>query len=125
MDRKIRSQSELGRIKRHYRIRKKISGTKEVPRLIVHRSHNNLQVQFVDDMARHTVLSLSTNDPVFKKEFGAKGGNVESAKKMGAYIAREASKKDIRKIVFDRGGYLYHGRIKALADGAREAGLKF
>ncbi len=125
MRKKIRSQSESGRIKRHYRIRKKMSGTKEVPRLIVHRSLNNLCVQFIDDMAGHTILSLSTKDDSFKKEFEAKGGNVESAKKMGAYMAREASKKDIQKIVFDRGGYLYHGRIKALADGAREAGLKF
>jgi large subunit ribosomal protein L18 len=125
MKRKIKSQSELGRIKRHYRIRKKLSGTKEVPRLIVHRSHGNLYVQFIDDTVSHTILSLSTNDGSFKKEFTAKGGNVEAAKKMGAYIAREASKKDIKKIVFDRGGYLYHGRIKALADAAREAGLQF
>ena len=125
MKAKIINKAESGRVKRHYRIRKKMSGTKEVPRLIVHRSHSNLYVKFVDDMAHHTILSLSTNDDSFKKEFGAKGGNVESAKKMGAYIAREAFKKDIQKIVFDRGGYLYHGRIKALADGAREAGLKF
>jgi len=125
MKRKIRSQSELGRTKRHYRIRKKLSGTKKVPRLIVHRSLNNIYVQFIDDMAHHTILSLSTNDSSFKKEFGAKGGNIEGAKKLGAYIAKEASKKDIQKIVFDRGGYLYHGRIKALADAAREAGLKF
>ena len=125
MKRKIKSQSELGRIKRHYRIRKKLSGTKEVPRLIVHRSHANLYVQFIDDTVSHTILSLSTNDSSFKKEFVAKGGNVEAAKKMGAYIVREASKKDIKKIVFDRGGYLYHGRIKALANAAREAGLQF
>lgn len=125
MKRKVRNKAELGRIKRHFRIRKKISGTKEVPRLSVHRSLNNLRVQFVDDIARHTILSLSTSDDSFKKEFGAKGGNLEAAKKMGAYMAREASKKDIQKIVFDRGGYLYHGRIKALADAAREAGLKF
>ena len=125
MKKNIKSQSELDRIKRHYRIRKRLSGTKEMPRLIVHRSHNNLYVQFVDDMAANTILSLSTNDDSFKKEFGARGGNAEAAKKMGAYIAREASKKDIKSIVFDRGGYLYHGRIKALADGAREAGLKF
>jgi len=125
MKRKIRSQSELGRINRHYRIRKKMSGTKEIPRLIVHRSHNNIYAQFVDDMANHTLLSLSTNDQVFKKEFGAKGGNLDAAKKAGAYIAKEAVKKGIKKIVFDRGGYLYHGRIKALADAAREAGLKF
>ena len=125
MKRKIRSQSESGRIKRHFRIRKRVSGTKDVPRLIVHRSHGNLYIQFIDDSASHTILSLSTNDSSFKKEFVAKGGNVEAAKKMGAYIAREASKKDIKKIVFDRGGYLYHGRIKALANAAREAGLKF
>jgi len=125
MKRKIKSKSELGRIKRHYRIRKKMSGTKEVPRLIVHRSHNNIYVQFVDDTANHTLFSFSTNDSLFKKEFGDNGGNVEAAKKLGAYIAREASKKNINSIVFDRGGYLYHGRIKALADAAREAGLKF
>ena len=125
MKRKIRSQSESGRIKRHFRIRKRLSGTKDVPRLIVHRSHGNLYIQFIDDSASHTMLSLSTNDSSFKKEFVAKGGNVEAAKKMGAYIAREASKKDIKKIVFDRGGYLYHGRVKALADAAREAGMKF
>ena len=122
---KIKSQSELGRIKRHFRIRKRVSGTKDVPRLVVHRSHGNLYIQFIDDTASHTILSLSTNDSSFKKEFSAKGGNVEAAKKMGAYIAREAPKKDIKKIVFDRGGYLYHGRVKALADAAREAGLKF
>jgi large subunit ribosomal protein L18 len=125
MKRKIKSPAELGRIKRHYRIRKRISGTKDMPRLIVHRSHNNLYVQFVDDMAQHTILSLSTNDELFKKEFGEEGGNVESAKKLGTYVAKEALKKDIKKIVFDRGGYLYHGRIKAVADAAREAGLKF
>ena len=125
MKKKIKSQSELGRIKRHFRIRKRVSGTKDVPRLVVHRSHGNLYIQFVDDTASHTILSLSTNDSSFKKEFSAKGGNMDAAKKMGAYIAREASKKDIKKIVFDRGGYLYHGRIKALADAAREAGLKF
>jgi large subunit ribosomal protein L18 len=125
MKNKIKSQSESGRIKRHYRIRKKMSGTKEMPRLIVHKSHNNIYVQFIDDMACHTLLSLSTNDKPFKKEFGARGGNVEAAKKMGAYIAGEASKKNIERIIFDRGGYLYHGRVKALADGAREAGLKF
>ena len=125
MKSKIINKSESGRIKRHYRIRKKISGTKDVPRLIAHRSHSNLYVQFVDDAASNTLLSLSTRDSAFKKEFGAKGGNVASAKNMGAYAAKEASKKNIQKIVFDRGGYLYHGRIKALADGAREAGLKF
>lgn len=122
---KIKSQSESGRIKRHFRIRKKLHGTKDVPRLIVHRSHGNLYIQFIDDTIGHTMLSVSTRDNSFKKEFIAKGSTVEAAKKMGAYIAREASKKGIEKIIFDRGGYLYHGRVKALADGAREAGLKF
>ncbi|MFA5389490.1 MAG: 50S ribosomal protein L18 [Candidatus Omnitrophota bacterium] len=125
MKKKIKSQAELGRVRRHYRIRKRLMGTKEVPRLIVHRSHNNLFVQFIDDVAQHTILSLSTSDSAFKKEAGTKRGNTLAAKKMGAYAAVEAAKKDIKKIVFDRGGYLYHGRIKALADGAREAGLKF
>ena len=125
MKRKIKSQSESGRITRHYRIRKKMSGTNQMPRLIVHKSHNNIYVQLIDDMMHHTLLSLSTNDNSFKKEFGARGGNIEAAKKMGAYIAREASKKNIERIVFDRGGYLYHGKIKALANAAREAGLKF
>ena len=92
MKKKIKNQSELGRIKRHYRIRKRLSGTKEVPRLIVHRSHSNIYAQFIDDMAQSTILSLSTNDQAFKKEFGAKGGNVEAAKKLGAYIAREVLK---------------------------------
>jgi large subunit ribosomal protein L18 len=124
MKRKIKSPAELGRIKRHYRIRKRLSGTKDVPRLIVHRSHSNLYVQFIDDTTSSTLLSLSTNDSSFKKD-EAKGGNVNAAKKLGTYIAAEASKKGIQKIVFDRGGYLYHGRIKALADAAREAGLKF
>jgi len=125
MKKKIKSQSESGRTTRHYRIRKKVSGTKEVPRLSIHRSNKNIYAQFIDDISHNTLMSLSTNDNAFKKEFGAKGGNVEGAKKAGAYIAREAKKKGIEKIVFDRGGYLYHGRIKFLADAAREAGLKF
>lgn len=125
MKRKIKSQAELGRITRHYRIRKRISGKKDVPRLSVHKSHKNIYAQLIDDTNQTTILSLSTNDKAFKEEFGAKGGNVDSAKNMGLYIGREAVKKGIQKIVFDRGGYLYHGRIKALADAAREAGLKF
>lgn len=120
----IRSKSEAGRIKRHYRIRRSVSGTKDKPRLSVHRSHKNLYVQFIDDMANATLLSLSTNDKVFKKEC-AWGGNIEAAKKLGVYISREAKKKGIEQVVFDRGGYMYHGRIKVLADSARESGLKF
>ena len=124
MKKKIKNKAELGRIKRHYRIRRNASGTKERPRLNVHRSNKNLYVQFVDDLLSVTVLSLSTSDKSFKKDC-AKGGNVGSAKKFGAYVAGEAKKKNIERVVFDRGGYLYHGRIKTLADSAREAGLKF
>ena len=124
MIKKFKNKSELGRIKRHYRIRKTVSGTAKRPRLSVHRSHKNLYVQFVDDMSNATLLSLSTNDKEFKKACGH-GGNIEAAKKFGPYISKEADKKGIRQVVFDRGGYLYHGRIKTLADSAREAGLKF
>lgn len=124
MRKKFKNKSEAGRIKRHRRIRKTLSGTKDKPRLSVHRSHKNLYVQFIDDMANTTLLSLSTNDKEFKKEC-AWGGNIEAAKKLGIYISREAKKKGIERVIFDKGGYLYHGRIKVLADSAREAGLKF
>jgi large subunit ribosomal protein L18 len=124
MRKKIKNKSELGRIKRHYRIRKDVSGTKEKPRLAVHRSNKNIYVQLIDDTLGATVLSVSTSDKSFKKEINW-GGNVGAAKKLGAYLCDEAKKKGITQIVFDRGGYLYHGRVKALADGAREAGLKF
>lgn len=124
MKKKMKNKSDLGRIKRHYRIRKTVFGTKEKPRLSVHRSNKNIYVQLIDDMLGTTLLSVSTNDKAFKKE-NAWGGNVEAAKKLAIYLAAEAKKRGIDKIVFDRGGYLYHGRIKALADAAREAGLKF
>ncbi|MFA4992174.1 MAG: 50S ribosomal protein L18, partial [Candidatus Omnitrophota bacterium] len=102
MKKKIRSKAELGRIKRHYRIRKSVRGTSERPRLSVHRSTKNLYVQFVDDISHKTILSLSTGDKAFKDGLKT-GGNVEAAKKMGAYVAGEAKKKGIEKIVFDRG----------------------
>ena len=124
MIKKFKNKSEQGRIKRHYRIRKTVSGTKQRPRLSVHRSHKNLYVQFIDDLANATLLSLSTNDKEFKKTCGH-GGNIETSKKFGPYVSKEAKKKGIEQVVFDRGGYLYHGRIKALADSAREAGLRF
>jgi len=124
MRRKIIDKAERGRIKRHQRIRKSLCGTKEKPRLSIHRSHKNLYVQFIDDASSATLLSLSTNDKEFKKDCPW-GGNLATAKKMGAYVSSEARKKGIERIVFDRGGYLYHGRVKALADAAREAGLKF
>ncbi len=124
MKKNIINKAEKGRVTRHYRIRKNIIGTKEIPRLCIHRSHKNLEAQFIDDTTHSTILSFSTNALEFKKVC-AKGGNVEAAKKFGAFISKEAKKKNIEKIVFDRGGYLYHGRVKALADSAREAGLKF
>ncbi|HDP16323.1 MAG TPA: 50S ribosomal protein L18 [Candidatus Omnitrophica bacterium] len=124
MKKKIKNKAELGRIKKHYRIRKDVSGTKEKPRLAVHRSNKNIYVQLIDDSLGATVLSVSTSDKAFKKDSNW-GGNVDAAKKLGAYLCGEAKKKGIAQIVFDRGGYLYHGRVKALADGAREAGLKF
>ena len=114
------------RQKVHDRIRRKIRGTSERPRLNVYRSLNHIYVQIVDDYAGTTVVSASTAEGK-KPEKGAKktGGNVASAKAIGKLIAERAQEKGVKKVVFDRGGYLYHGRIKALADAAREAGLEF
>ena len=109
------------RMKRHSRVRSKISGTPERPRLSVFRSENNIYAQVIDDVAGCTLVSAST----VEKGFEGNGGNVEAAKKIGALIAERALKKGIEEVVFDRGGYIYHGRVQALADGAREAGLKF
>ncbi len=111
----------------HTRIRKKVQGTAERPRLNVYRSTNHLYVQVIDDQAGKTLLAASTLDGSKAKK-GAKhptGGNVSSAKDLGKTIAQRAKEKGITKVVFDRGGYLYHGRVKALADAAREAGLQF
>ena len=109
------------RIKRHNRVRGKISGTAERPRLSVFRSENNIYAQLIDDVAGVTLAAAST----VEKGFEGKGGNIEAAKKVGAAIAERALKKGIEDVVFDRGGYIYHGRVKALAEGAREGGLKF
>ena len=109
------------RIKRHNRVRGKISGTAERPRLSVFRSENNIYAQLIDDVAGVTLAAAST----VEKGFEGKGGNIEAAKKVGAAIAERALKKGIEDVVFDRGGYIYHGRVKARAEGAREGGLKF
>ena len=109
------------RIKRHNRVRGKISGTAERPRLCVFRSENNIYAQIIDDVAGNTLVSASS----VEKGFEGKGGNVEAAKKIGAAVAERALQKGIEEVVFDRGGYIYHGRVKALAEGAREGGLKF
>lgn len=108
------------RIKRHNRVRGKISGTAERPRLSVFRSENNIYVQLIDDVAGKTLAAASSNEKGFEG-----GGNCEAAKKVGAAIAERALKKGIEEVVFDRGGYIYHGRVMALAEGAREGGLKF
>lgn len=110
-----------------YRIRKKVSGTAERPRLAVYRSLSHIYAQAVDDRAGHTIASASSLEPAVKALLRgrANGGNVEGAKIVGRVIAERLLAKGITRVVFDRGGFLYHGRVKALADAAREAGLQF
>ena len=107
----------------HSRIRAKLAGTGERPRLNVYRSLNHIYVQVIDDLNGKTLVSASSAEG--KKEDRRTGGNVASAKAIGKAIAERAKAKGVTKVVFDRGGYLYHGRVKALADAAREAGLQF
>ena len=107
----------------HDRIRKKLQGTAERPRLNVYRSLNHIYVQVVDDLNGKTLVSASTAEG--KKEDRRTGGNLAAAKAIGKAIAERAKAKGVSKVVFDRGGYIYHGRVKALADAAREAGLQF
>ncbi|MDQ5983951.1 MAG: 50S ribosomal protein L18 [Eubacteriales bacterium SKADARSKE-1] len=109
------------RLHRHKRVRGKISGTATKPRLNVFRSINNIYAQLIDDVKGVTLVSASTLD----KEINGYGGNKEAAKEVGKLIAQRATSKNITEAVFDRGGYIFHGRIKELADGAREGGLKF
>lgn len=109
------------RLRRHTRVRGKISGTAEMPRLNVFRSSKHIYAQIIDDVAGVTLVSASSMD----KGFEANGGNAEGAKAVGVAIAKKALEKNITTVVFDRGGYVYHGRVAALADGAREGGLKF
>ena len=109
------------RQKRHLRVRKHISGTAERPRLNVFRSLAHIYAQVIDDTKGHTLVAASSNE----KGFEGSGGNIEGAKKVGAAIAKKALEKGITEVVFDRGGYIYHGRVAALAEAAREGGLKF
>ena len=109
------------RLKRHIRVRGKISGTPECPRLNVFRSNANIYAQIIDDVNGVTLVAAST----LEKDFEGATGNAEAAKKVGAVLAERAKAKGIEQVVFDRGGYIYHGRVAALAEGAREAGLKF
>lgn len=114
----------LGRLRRHARIRKTILGTSERPRLVVHRSARHISAQIIDDLKGATLVQASSFDtglrPVLKS-----GGNVAAARTVGAELARRAKAKSISAVIFDRGGYRYHGRVKALADAAREGGLEF
>jgi len=112
------------RKKRHLRMRKKVVGTSERPRLNVFRSLNNIYAQVIDDVKGVTLVSASTLDKELKGKIGH-GGNKESAKAVGELIAKRALAAGVTKVVFDRGGYIYHGRVKELADAAREAGLEF
>lgn len=116
-----KTNRKLERTRRHIRVRRKISGTAERPRLCVYRSNNNLYVQIIDDVAAKTLVSASTLD----KEIKTKHSNKEAANEVGSLIAKRALDKNIKTVVFDRGGYVYHGVVKALAEAAREGGLQF
>ena len=115
---------EKGLARRHRRVRGKISGTPERPRLCVTRSNSNIYAQVIDDVSHTTICGVSTLGPEFKAT-GKKGGTVEGAAEIGTIIGKMAQEKGVTKVVFDRGGHLYQGRVKALADAAREAGLVF
>ena len=112
--------NNVARLRRHARVRKNLSGTKEVPRLNVFRSNSHIFAQVIDDENGNTLVSSSSVELKIKN-----GGNVEGAKTVGADIAKKAVKAGIKKVVFDRGGYQYHGRVEALANAARENGLEF
>ncbi len=112
------------RLRKHVRVRKKISGTGERPRLCVFRSAKHIYAQVIDDVTGTTLVSASTLDEAVKGKL-AYTGNKEAAHEVGKLVGNKAVEKGIKKVVFDRGGYLYHGRVKELADGAREAGLEF
>ena len=115
-----KESKNISRVRRHARVRSKISGTPECPRLCVYRSNKNIEAQLIDDVNRVTLVSSSSM--ALKLE---NGSNIDAAAKVGADIAKKALAKKIKKIVFDRSGYVYHGRVKALAEAAREAGLEF
>ena len=113
--------SKQARLKRHARVRAKISGTAACPRLDVFRSNSHIYAQLIDDVNGVTLAAAASNE----KDFGVSGSNCEGARKVGQLIAARAAEKGIAEVVFDRGGYVYHGRVKELAEGAREGGLKF
>ncbi len=112
------------RVRRHVRVRKRLSGTAERPRLVVHRSAKNISAQIIDDVAGKTLVSAASFDKKLRPSLKS-GGNVEAAKAVGAQVAKLAKDISITRVVFDRGGYPYHGRIRSLAESARENGLQF
>ena len=116
-----KTDRKLERKRRHIRVRTKISGTAERPRLCIYRSNSNIYAQIIDDVAGNTLVSASTLD----KEVKTKQSNIEAAKEVGALIAKRAIAKNIKTVVYDRSGYVYHGIVKELAEAAREGGLEF
>ena len=116
-----KTDRKFERTRRHVRVRRKISGTPERPRLCVYRSNTNIYAQIIDDVAGNTLVQASTLD----KEVKTKHANKDAAKEVGTLIAKRATEKNIKSVVFDRSGYIYHGVVKELAEAAREAGLEF
>ncbi len=116
-----KADKNKARLKRHRRVRGKISGTPECPRLNVFRSSKNIYAQIIDDVKGVTLVAASTLD----KELSGYGGNKEAAREVGKLVAKRAAEKGITEVVFDRGGYIFHGRVQELAEGAREGGLNF
>ena len=120
---RIRAKTrEEKRVRRHRRVRGKVHGTQERPRLVVHRSINHLEAQVIDDVAGRTIVGLSTNAPDLR---GKEQNKSDASRALGKALAEKAKAAGVDKVVFDRGGYLYHGRVKAFAEGAREGGLEF
>lgn len=119
------SNKKISSERRQKRVRQKIKGTQEKPRLSVYRSLGHIYAQLIDDLAQKTLLSVSSLTPELSKELTEKANKNQMARKVGLYLAKSALEKGIVKVVFDRNRYIYHGRVKALAEGAREGGLKF
>ena len=117
------SQRHAGRLRRHRRVRKKVSSTAERPRLAVYRSNKHISVQLIDDLNGHTIAAASTVEPDLRKQ--GSGSTVDAAKRVGTLIAQRAKSAGVTKVVYDRGGFIFHGRVAAAADAAREAGLEF
>ena len=118
-------EKRLARLRRKKRVRKKVFGTSERPRLSVYRSLKHIYAQVIDDTKGITLAAASTLDPALREQLKEIKGKIEAARLVGKLVAERALEKGIKKVVFDRGGFKYHGRVKALADGAREAGLEF